>query len=194
MSVIQNPEQARTGAYLARFRQRYGLTISKMCALFGISTQSKYNNLVRPNAEGECTTDLDPTIGLLLRLYETHEFTIPLNQEFSLEDAYRMFRRVFGADVVNESVFGQLLGRSPGSGYRWLSGSGNATPQVGIVLERLRFMLGSGMEEPEVCFIWLEVVQEEFRARQRTAPLAHIKPHLLLQQKYPIKYKNLVNF
>ena len=111
----------------------------------------------------------------------------------SLEDTYKMFQRVFGKTKVTESTFGQLLGRSAGSGYRWLNGSGNATPQVGIVLERLRHMLASGMEEPEVCYLWLDIVHHEYRARNQVPPLSDIDAVKLLIQKYPLKYKHMAS-
>ena len=191
MPKVQNIDQPRSGAYLARFRQKYGLTVSKMCALFGISTQAKFNSMIKPAGEGD-TNLLDPTVALVLRMYETHEHLIPLNNEFTLEDTYRMLQRVFGEDQVNESVFGVLLGRSAGSGYRWLSGAGNATPQVGIILERFCHMLNRGFEEPEVCLMWLDIVHKEYRARGITPPLAHIDALGQLVQKYPLKYKHLV--
>lgn len=186
----KNFDQPGTGAYLARFRQKYGLTVSKMCALFGISTQAKFNSLIKPNDEGEPNL-LDPTVALILRLYETHEHLIPLNSEFTLKDTFSMLQRVFGAEEVNESVFGLLMGRSPGSGYRWLSGTGNATPQVGIILERFCHMLSRGFEEPEVCLIWLDIVHKEYRARGLKPPLGHIDALGQLMQKYPLKYKHL---
>jgi hypothetical protein len=193
MPQINNKYKPRTGAYLNLFKQKYGLTVSKMCALFGISTQAKFNSIVRP-AEGNSGDELlDPTVALILRLYETHEFLVPLNNELSLEDTYKMFQRVFGKKEVNESTFGQLLGRSAGSGYRWLSGSGNATPQVGIVLERMRSMLASGMEEPEVCYLWLDIVHQEYRARNLTPPLNEVDAVKLLIQKYPLKYKHMAS-
>jgi hypothetical protein len=116
-----------------------------------------------------------------------------LNNELSLEDTYKMFQRVFGKTKVSESTFGQLLGRSAGSGYRWLNGSGNATPQVGIVLERLHHMLASGMEEPEVCYLWLDIVHQEYRARNQVPPLNDIDAVKLLIQKYPLKYKHMAS-
>jgi hypothetical protein len=193
MPQIQQANQPRTGAFLHLFKQRYGLTVSKMCALFGISTQAKFNSIVRPAGGSSKDELLDPTVALILRLYETHEFLVPLNNELSLEDTFRMFQRVFGKNKVNESAFGQLLGRSAGSGYRWLSGSGNATPQVGIILERIRHMLSSGMEEPEVCYLWLDIVHQEYRARGLTPPLEEIDAQKLLLQKYPVKYKYLAS-
>jgi len=59
------------------------------------------------------------------------------------------------------------------------------------VLERMRHMLGSGMEEPEVCYLWLDIVHQEYRARGLTPPLDDINPQQLLLQKYPLKYKYL---
>mgnify|MGYP006168039201 CR=1 FL=1 len=191
MRKVQNEDQPRTGAYLAQFRQKYGLTVSKMCALFGISTQAKFNSMIKPPGEGH-TNLLDPAVALVLRLYETHDHLVPLNNELTLENTYRMFQRVFGQDQVNESVFGVLLGRSAASGYRWLGGAGKATPQVGIILERLCHMLNRGFEEPEVCLLWLDIVHKEYKAREITPPLAHIDALEQLVQKYPLKYKHLV--
>lgn len=176
-----------SNARLARFRQRHGLTVAKMCALFGISTQTKYNAMVRETNE----EPIDLTIGMTLRLFEIHEELIPLNNEFSLTDAYDMFRRVFGAEHVNESVFGILMGRSAGSGYRWLSGAGNATPQVGVVLERLFYMLKNGCTEIEACMVWLNVVHLEMASRGLNLPLAHVKPAEELKKLYPLKYRKL---
>ena len=193
MPQINNKNKPRTGAYLNLFKQKYGLTVSKMCALFGISTQAKFNSIVRPPEGNSSDELLDPTVALILRLYETHESLVPLNNELSLEDTYKMFQRVFGKTKVTESTFGQLLGRSAGSGYRWLNGSGNATPQVGIVLERLRHMLASGMEEPEVCYLWLDIVHQEYRARNQVPPLSDIDAVKLLIQKYPLKYKHMAS-
>lgn len=192
MLKITTDISPRTGAHLSRFRQRYGLTVAKMCALFGISTQSKYNEIVRADESGSgASQTLDTTVALILRLYETHENLIPLNNEFSLNDCHEMFQRVFGKELITESIFGILLGRSAGTGYRWLSGSGNATPQVGIVLERMFFMLSKGMSEREVCMLWLQVVQADHVARGLKPPLADIDPYAELVNLYPLKYKNL---
>lgn len=173
---------------LARFRQRHGLTVAKMCALFGISTQTKYNDMVREGID----EPIDLTIGMTLRLFEIHEELIPLNSEFGLNDAYGMFRRVFGAEHVSESVFGILMGRSAGSGYRWLSGAGNATPQVGVILERLFYMLKNGATETEACMVWLNVVHQEMASRGLDYPLPHINAAEELKKLYPLKYKTLV--
>ncbi len=92
MPQINDKNKPRTGAYLNLFKQKYGLTVSKMCALFGISTQAKFNSIVRPPEGNSSDEPLDPTVALILRLYETHESLVPLNNELSLEDTYKMFQ------------------------------------------------------------------------------------------------------
>jgi len=66
-----------------------------------------------------------------------------------------------------------------------LNGSGNATPQVGIVLERLHHMLASGMEEPEVCYLWLDIVHQEYRARNQVATAQRYRRSEVIDSEVP---------
>ncbi len=54
-------------------------------------------------------------------------------------------------------------------------------------------MLASGMEEPEVCYLWLDIVHQEYRARNQVPPLNDIDAVKLLIQKYPLKYKHMAS-
>jgi hypothetical protein len=151
---------AMSGAEVEEFKASHGLTVAEACSILGISTPQKYAVTVRKPAE-----DMNFALALLMRFYSLKPDMVPKAHPMELADAYEMFKKVIGPKF-DESIFGQLFGRTPGSGYRWLrSKNSRATPQVTRLLDRLSALRQMGMSDEEVVSFWLSFVRLEYQAK-----------------------------
>lgn len=183
--LIEFPEglERTRSSDLAMFQSKNSLTNAQMCAIFGISTQAKYNMIVKahmkPGLKEEQrqalkNADIDMTFALLHRAYERDESLIPIAHTLRVKDAYEMFQGVYGARYITRSTFGQLMGRSGGSGYRWIEHGGKLTPQIERVLNRFLAMKNLGWTDVEICHFWVQICREEYEARRAVFPFDRI--------------------
>lgn len=165
--------EAVTSASLADFRMLNGFTGPQMVNLFALSTLSQYNELVPPLRSNDAF-DLsrlsaplrDRSVALLYRAYTTHPVLLENIKELSMNKAFEMFLRVYGARYIKPSTFSVLLGRSASRGARWLERDENTDPQVKKILLIMKELLASGMSEVELCKWWVEVARKEAISRR----------------------------
>lgn len=173
---------AISGAEVEVFKASHGLTVAEACSILGISTPQKYASTVKKTSE-----QMNFALALLMRFYTLKPDMVPKAHPMELGDAYEMFKKVIGAKF-DESIFGQLFGRTPGSGYRWLrSKNSRATPQVTRLLDRLSALRQLGMSDEEVVNFWLDFVRSEYQAKGKEFLLDKEKKIKIPREKKPRK-------
>lgn len=150
------------GPAIERFKASHGLTVADSCSVLGIATLHKFGETVRKSAD-----DINLSLALLVRFYTAHPDMVPKLRPMNIIDAYDMFQKVLGGNVMNESAFAFLLGRTPGSGYRWIRQNGRVTPQIARILDRFTELRRLGASDEAVVHGWIDIVRAECLARGR---------------------------
>lgn len=143
------------GAAVSGFRERHGLSKAEACGLLGIPSLSKFAATIAQGPE-----ELDLSLALLVRYFYEHPDMVPKKRPMKVIDAYNMFESVLG-DKINEVTFASLMGRTGGSGYRWIRQEGRVTPFVTRILDRFTEMREAGISDKDIVEGWVEIVRTE---------------------------------
>lgn len=172
-------KHAVDGSDIAQFKDVHGLTVKDACSVLGIATPHKYGALINEKSD-----NVDLSLALLVRFYGALPKMVPKIRPLDISAAFKMFQDVLG-DELNESVFAQLFGRTPGSGYRWLRDGANsrATPPITRMLDRIGVMQELGYADDQIVEFWISLAREEYMARGKPFLLDEKKKAKGLRQK-----------
>jgi hypothetical protein len=112
-----------TGADLEEFRIRFGLSVGDMCYILGIA-RVMWNKIIRQPGVVS-----DPTIGMVIRLYETFPQLCPVQPAVSIDTAFKQIAKDWGKSSrstppLTTRDFALYAGREPTASYRWFDKDG----------------------------------------------------------------------
>lgn len=149
-----------TGASLEEFRIRFGLTVGDMCHILGIA-RPMWSRIIHEKGAVK-----DPTIGMVIRLYETFPHLCPVQPPVSMQVAFDHIAKDWtkgsrSAPALTQREFSLFAGREPTASYRWFDENGmsqaTSTP--------VRRLMEGLLQVPKAGEIMKKLMSEESMSR-----------------------------